>query len=115
MARLRVELPTASPHAIREHLGAEYRAVVLDVSLGADLNLSATKLLVLSLAEVHGDQVKSVKGKRRLVAQVLLVTSTPVVFVVRHAPLLQELILILVSAITKNPTAKAGGVAAKAA
>jgi hypothetical protein len=114
LARLRAELPAASPHAIREHLGAEYRAVVFDDSIGADLNLSATKLLVLSLAEVHGDRVKSIKGKRRLVAQVLLATSTPVVFVVRNAPFLWEFILILVSAITKSPAAKAGGAAAKA-
>jgi hypothetical protein len=113
LVRLRKELGGASPQRIREHLGTEFRAFILNQENKADLNLAATKLFVLSAVEVHGIQVKSVKGKRQLLAQALTATSSPVRFVVRNGPTLVAAISELITALTKAPAGTASKVVAK--
>jgi hypothetical protein len=113
VGRLRKELRSASPQDLREHLGNEFRAFVLNEESNADLNLAATKLFVLSAVEVHGAQVKSVKGKRQLLAQALTTTSSPVRFVVRNGPVLATAISALITALTKTPAGTTSKVVAK--
>jgi hypothetical protein len=113
VVRLRKELGGASPHDLREHLGNEFRAFVLNEESNADLNLAATKLFVLSAVEIHGPEVKSTKGKRQLLAQALTTTSSPVRFVFRNGPVLAAAISALVTALTKAPAGTTSKVVAK--
>ncbi len=100
IARIRKAMPSAPPIQVREVLEEEYLAFLADNKKDVSTNLSATKLFVLSVLEVHGRHVKSEKRVRTLLAEVLLTTSGFARLLVKNGATIAEIVIAIVNSKT---------------
>jgi hypothetical protein len=113
LARLRKSLPSLLPVQMREVLAEEYFEFVSDDSKDASANLAATKLYVLSVVELHGNNVASDKRRQALLAEVLLATSGLAQFALKNGVAIAEVILAYLSTRTGGATKVASQATAK--